>query len=151
MPNVALTDSSRINDELIAGFSSFDATAGFESVDWFESTMSFDPSVPFLDVSQDLGNHPSPHQSQERNSSASTRTNSCCADELPQPVTDNWSENTTACIAAYKMILQYNSKGLDMVEINVRLWSGFRNRDRGSRGCTVENKVLFKLLEYISS
>jgi hypothetical protein len=47
------------------------------------------------------------------------------------------------------MIRQHNKKGVDMIEIGIRLWNGFVKGDRDDEGCKVSNKQLFSVLDYI--
>jgi hypothetical protein len=56
--------------------------------------------------------------------------------------------DTTLCTVAYEMICQHNKKGVDMIEIGIRLWNGFIKGDR-DEGCKVEKKLLFSVLDYI--
>jgi hypothetical protein len=56
---------------------------------------------------------------------------------------------TTLCSEAYELLWRHNSRGVDVIEIGIRLWNGFRKGD-GDQGCKVENKLLFSVLEYIS-
>ncbi|PVH81147.1 hypothetical protein DL98DRAFT_531600 [Cadophora sp. DSE1049] len=62
--------------------------------------------------------------------------------------TSQCDAETTLCSEAYEMLRQHNKKGVDMIEIGIRLWNGFTKGDE--RGCKVENKLLFSVLEYIS-
>lgn len=57
-------------------------------------------------------------------------------------------EDTTLCSVAYDLIRQHNNKGIDIMEICIRLWNGLKKGDEGE-GCKVENKLLFSVLEYI--
>jgi hypothetical protein len=77
-------------------------------------------------------------------------TGSFCTDGCNCPTSGNSDGDTTPCTIAYEMVRRYNRKGLDMVEICVRLWNGFRVDKEGSNGCTVNSRVLFRLLDYIS-
>lgn len=54
----------------------------------------------------------------------------------------------TLCSVAYDLVRQHNKKGVDMMEICIRLWNGLIKGDEGE-GCKVENKLLFSVLEYI--
>lgn len=121
-----------------------------DSVAWPEATMSFDLSAPLIDFPAPVPNSPLPHRPPEKDSSGKSCTGGFCAKDCNCPTSDGSSSSTTACTEAYKMVLQYNHKGLDMVEINIRLWSGFKAGNQGCGGCTVDNKVLFDLLGYIS-
>jgi hypothetical protein len=58
-------------------------------------------------------------------------------------------DDTTLCSEAYELVRKHNNRGVDMIEIGIRLWNGFRKGD-GDQGCKVENKLLFSVLEYIS-
>jgi hypothetical protein len=55
---------------------------------------------------------------------------------------------TTLCSVAYGLVRQHNKKGVDMMEICIRLWNGLIKGSEGE-GCKVENKLLFSVLEYI--
>ncbi|KAG4436786.1 hypothetical protein IFR05_007720 [Cadophora sp. M221] len=70
----------------------------------------------------------------------------CTSSSLPS--TNQGDTDTTLCSEAYEMLHQHNKKGVDMIEIGIRLWNGFTKGD-GS-GCKVENKLLFSVLEYVS-
>lgn len=59
--------------------------------------------------------------------------------------------DTTLCIVAYDMIRQQNKRGVDMIEIGIRLWNGFVKGERDDEGCKVKNDLLFSVLEYINS
>jgi hypothetical protein len=78
-------------------------------------------------------------------------TGAVCIDDCNCPTSDDSDGDATSCALAYQMVLQSNAKGLDMVEIQIRLWNGFRKGKNGSNDCAVDNKVLFELLDYISS
>jgi hypothetical protein len=85
------------------------------------------------------------------NVSSEPPAGSFCAPDCSCPISGNYESNTTSCAVAYQMVLQYNAKRLDMVEIHIRLWKGFRAGKNGNKDCTVVNKVLFELLDYISN
>ncbi|KAH7384943.1 hypothetical protein BKA64DRAFT_153787 [Cadophora sp. MPI-SDFR-AT-0126] len=70
----------------------------------------------------------------------------CSQSSLPS--TSQCDTGTTLCSEAYEMLRQHNKKGIDMIEIGIRLWNGFTKGDE--RGCKVDNKLLFSVLEYIS-
>ena len=46
--------------------------------------------------------------------------------------------DTTLCSVAYDLVRQHNKKGVDMMEICIRLWNGLIKGDEGE-GCKVEN------------
>ncbi|CZR58465.1 uncharacterized protein PAC_08357 [Phialocephala subalpina] len=64
--------------------------------------------------------------------------------ESPQKECD-----TTLCTVAYDMIRQQNNRGVDMIEIGIRLWNGFVKGEKDDEGCKVKNDLLFSVLEYI--
>jgi len=72
-----------------------------------------------------------------------------CPAKSSLPTTSQSDRATTLCSAAYKLIREHNKKGVDMIEIGIRLWNGFVKGD-GVGGCQVESKLLFSVLEYIS-
>ncbi|KAF8859771.1 hypothetical protein BDZ45DRAFT_801451 [Acephala macrosclerotiorum] len=57
--------------------------------------------------------------------------------------------DTTLCTVAYDMIRQQNKKGVDMIEIGIRLWNGFVKGENDDEGCKVKNDLLFGVLEYV--
>ncbi|KAF9895361.1 hypothetical protein FE257_000265 [Aspergillus nanangensis] len=59
--------------------------------------------------------------------------------------------NTTLCAIADELILQYNTRGLDMEEIRRKLWAGFSKGITTEEGCRVQNHVLFQVLDEISN
>lgn len=63
--------------------------------------------------------------------------------------TSKLDSGTTLCSVAYELVRQHNKRGVDMIEIGIRLWNGFVKGDEVG-GCKVENKLLFSVLEYIS-
>lgn len=87
---------------------------------------------------------------------AALSINSSC-DEFPvaamncnnyPPVLD---ESTTLCSKAYVLIAQQNFRGLDTNTLRDWLESGFRRGRNQKEGCSVQNLVLFSLLDFISS
>ncbi|TAQ90593.1 hypothetical protein B7494_g1084 [Chlorociboria aeruginascens] len=69
----------------------------------------------------------------------------------PSRISGSKSErDTTLCSVAYELVRQHNHRGLDMIDIGIRLWDGFRKGSKDDEGCKVENKLLFSVLEYIS-
>ncbi|KAH8647326.1 hypothetical protein BX600DRAFT_152853 [Xylariales sp. PMI_506] len=60
-------------------------------------------------------------------------------------------ESTTRCRDAYKMITEQNFAGLEHSVLREWLQPGFRGALREGDGCRVDNKLLFALLDYISS
>jgi hypothetical protein len=61
------------------------------------------------------------------------------------------TESTTPCTQAYILIAQQNFRGLDAHTIRSWLYEGFRRGRNRSEGCSVDNKLLFGLLDFISS
>lgn len=59
--------------------------------------------------------------------------------------------NTTLCAIADELINQYNSRGVDMVDIRRKLWDGFRKGLGSGEGCRVQNQILFQVLDEISN
>ncbi|OGM44561.1 hypothetical protein ABOM_006553 [Aspergillus bombycis] len=58
--------------------------------------------------------------------------------------------NTTLCAIAEELIKQHNRRGLDMAEIQKKLWAGFSNGLTTDEGCRVQNQILFQVLDEIS-
>ncbi|KAF2106199.1 hypothetical protein BDV96DRAFT_337192 [Lophiotrema nucula] len=59
-------------------------------------------------------------------------------------------ENTTLCSLAFSLITTNNRKGIDPMQLEVRLRAGYRPGPTPSDGCRVDNKVLFTVLAEIS-
>ncbi|KAF2811964.1 uncharacterized protein BDZ99DRAFT_284392 [Mytilinidion resinicola] len=59
-------------------------------------------------------------------------------------------ESTTPCTQAYVLISQQNYRGLDVHTIRTWLYEGFRQAQNQHDGCSVDNKLLFGLLDFIS-
>lgn len=59
--------------------------------------------------------------------------------------------NTTLCAIAEELINQYNTRGVDLVEIRRKLWDGFRKGLTTGEGCRVQNQILFQVLDEISN
>lgn len=73
----------------------------------------------------------------------------------PDQAIDSWPAqedilNTTLCAIAEDLIQQYNTRGVDMKEIQKKLWIGFRKGLAAGEGCRVQNQVLFQVLDEIS-
>jgi hypothetical protein len=74
--------------------------------------------------------------------------NLLCPPESLLPTSSQSDSGTTLCSVAYRLICEHNKRGIDMIEIGIRLWNGFV-KDDGAAGCKVENELLFSVLEYI--
>jgi hypothetical protein len=61
------------------------------------------------------------------------------------------SESTTLCAQAFVMISQVNYRNVDAVQVRAWLGQGYRRAGREGEGCSVENSVLWRVLDYISS
>jgi len=61
------------------------------------------------------------------------------------------AESTTLCSQAFVLISQQNFRGVDAHTIRSWLYEGFRLARNQSEGCRVDNKLLFGLLDFISS
>lgn len=59
-------------------------------------------------------------------------------------------DGSMLCSMAYKLIMQYNRKGYDDLQLNIKLRKGFKKGRTPLEGCRVENKVLFSVLAEIS-
>ncbi|KAF2687105.1 arsenate resistance ArsH [Lentithecium fluviatile CBS 122367] len=59
------------------------------------------------------------------------------------------SPDATLCSVAYSLILQHNKKGYDFAQLDLRLRIGYKGCGIAN-GCTVDNKVLFRVLAEIS-
>lgn len=70
-----------------------------------------------------------------------------CSD-LPPP---NPDESTTRCREAFTIISTHNYSGLDISAIRRHLQPGFRGSIVSGDGCRVDNRLLFALLDSISS
>ena len=74
--------------------------------------------------------------------------NLLCPAESLLPTSSRSDGGTTLCSVAYELIREHNKRGIDMIEIGIRLWNGFI-KDDGAGGCKVESELLFSVLEYI--
>jgi hypothetical protein len=75
----------------------------------------------------------------------------CLSDEAPQTWPASYDIlNTTLCAIAEELVKQYNTRGVDMAEIQKRLWAGFCNGVSTDEGCRVQNQILFQVLDEIS-
>jgi hypothetical protein len=70
---------------------------------------------------------------------------SCSTRPPPAP-----SESTTLCVQAFAMISQVNFRNVDAVQVRAWLAQGYRRAGRAGEGCSVENSVLWGVLDYIS-
>jgi hypothetical protein len=74
--------------------------------------------------------------------------NPLCPAESLLPTCSQPDSGTTLCSVAYELVREHNKRGVDMIEIGIRLWNGFVKGD-GDNGCKVENELLSSVLEYI--
>ncbi|ODM23743.1 hypothetical protein SI65_01332 [Aspergillus cristatus] len=58
--------------------------------------------------------------------------------------------NTTLCAIAEELINQYNTRGVDLAEIQKKLWAGFTRSCATGEECRVQNHILFQVLDEIS-
>jgi hypothetical protein len=70
---------------------------------------------------------------------------SCSTRPPPAP-----SESTTLCAQAFAMISQVNFRNVDAVQVRAWLAQGYRRAGSAGEGCSVENSVLWGVLDYIS-
>lgn len=59
-------------------------------------------------------------------------------------------DGSVLCSMAYGLIMQYNRKGYDDLQLNIKLCKGFKKGRTPLEGCRVENKVLVSVLAEIS-
>lgn len=72
----------------------------------------------------------------------------CAEDDSSLPA-DTDILNSTLCAIAEELISQYNTRGVELAEIQRKLWAGFSRSATGD-GCRVQNQVLFQVLNEIS-
>lgn len=72
----------------------------------------------------------------------------CPADDSSWPA-DEDILNSTLCAIAEELISQYNTRGVELAEIQRKLWTGFSRSTTGD-GCRVQNQILFQVLNEIS-
>ena len=70
---------------------------------------------------------------------------SCSTRPPPSP-----SESTTLCAQAFAMISQVNFRNVDAAQVRAWLAQGYRRAGKEGEGCSVENSVLWGVLDYIS-
>jgi hypothetical protein len=97
-----------------------------------------------------------------------TRESSCCSNEVAVQqsytlsshnptgsdcgrVNSEFKNDAILCSVAFELVRQHNKRGLDMIEIGIRLWNGFMKGDPDGGGCKVDTKLLNNVLEYIST
>lgn len=74
----------------------------------------------------------------------------CIADDESWPTNDDIL-NTTLCAIAEELVNQYNTRGVDVTEIQKRLRAGFSKGLAEGEGCRVQNNILFEVLDEISN
>jgi hypothetical protein len=131
----------------------------------------FDMSFPLPELDFDFfgsdGGLGSAHPALASNNSDEARTTSTCCSQAPNkqlsaetcsPLEElhrlkgsSSESGTTLCTVAYGLVRKHNRKGLDMTEIGIRLWNGFSKGEQDGEGCKVENRLLFGVLESIST
>jgi hypothetical protein len=107
-----------------------------------QSTSSFDPSSMLQSFSA-----PSLPFSYDSSLSASG-INPLCPAEFLLPTSSQRNSRTILCSVAYQLVREHNKRGVDMIEIGIRLWNGFVKCE-GDGGCKVEKELLSSVLEYI--
>jgi hypothetical protein len=60
-------------------------------------------------------------------------------------------ESTTLCRVAFEIIAQQNMASIDHGELERQLWPGFRRETKQGEGCRVDTKVLYAVIDYMSS
>ena len=107
-----------------------------------QSTSSLEPS--YIPRSFSAPSLPFPYDSYL----STTGVNPLCSAESLLPISSQPGSGTTLCSVAYKLVREHNKRGVDMIEIGIRLWNGFV-KGEGDEGCKVENQLLSSVLEYI--
>jgi len=148
--NIANEETSQANDNP-AHVPPIPEDGEYDLFPWTDVPTSYDFSQTFPGSAEPPHDASPPSIQLERNPSSQPPAGTFCVDGGKCPSPGNSDSATTPCAVAYQMVLQYNIKGLDMVEIYIRLWNGCRKGRDGSRDCTVDNKVLFDVLDFIST
>jgi hypothetical protein len=60
-------------------------------------------------------------------------------------------ESTILCRVAFEIIAQQNMASIDPGELEHQLWSGFRRETKQGEGCRVDTKVLYAVIDYMTS
>ena len=107
-----------------------------------QSTSSFEPSS--IPQSFSAPSLPFPYYL----SLSAPGVNPLCPAESLLPTSNQPDSGTTLCSVAYELVREHNNRGVDMIEIGIRLWNGFV-KGEGDGGCKVENELLYSVLEYI--
>jgi len=107
-----------------------------------QSTSSFDPSSILQSFS--APSLPFPYDSPL----SAPGVNPLCPAISLLPTSSQPDSGTTLCSVAYELVREHNKRGVDMIEIGIRLWNGFV-KGEGDGGCKVENELLSSVLEYI--
>ena len=93
---------------------------------------------------------PVPEHGSVESSSKGQSVCDCLPDDDSVP-TNKDVLNTTLCAIAEELINQYNTRGVDMTEIQKKLWDGFCKSGATGEGCRVQNHILFQVLDEISN
>lgn len=93
---------------------------------------------------------PVPVRDLVESSSRSQAVCDCLPDDDSVPTNEDVL-NTTLCAIAEELINQYNTRGVDMTEIQKKLWDGFCKSGATGEGCRVQNHILFQVLDEISN
>lgn len=131
----------------------FDAIFTFPTYSPPVEQLDFSKSSTLLPTLDFLNSSDGSEQYQEQSGMIPSDKGSCsfpspsCTTSLSLPT--NSDKDLTLCTVAYDMIKNHNTRGVDMIEIGIRLWNGFV-KGEGDSGCKVQNKLLFGVLEYIS-
>ena len=117
--------------------------------DQLERLVSPAPEPKMVPQEHEKSHVPVPERGSAESSSKSQSVCGCIADDsLP---TNEDVLNTTLCAIAEELINQYNTRGVDMTEIQKKLWDGFCKSDATGEGCRVQNHILFQVLDVISN
>ena len=69
---------------------------------------------------------------------------------LRNEVSEDKYEDTTVCAVALELVMSCNTKSLSILDLDMRLQSGYRRARFQWEGCRVDNQVLFAVLAEIT-
>ncbi|XRM43682.1 hypothetical protein ABZX51_006838 [Aspergillus tubingensis] len=69
---------------------------------------------------------------------------------LRNEVSEDKYEDTTVCAVALELVMSCNTKNLSILDLDMRLRSGYRSARFQWEGCRVDNQVLFAVLAEIT-
>jgi hypothetical protein len=129
----------------------YDISAGFEpniTTGWsLYQDMSFlGVGAPLWDYPIDLPPHLIPDLAGMASAYYETVANTVTKNNVLPSGDQHTAGNTVPCSLAFKLVIQCNNKGFDLVELDIRLRDGYRAARNPMEGCSIDNSVLLAVL-----